>query len=83
MVILEDENVTLPQRQAFDVTHSSLQAHIEWLRVGRLASTVYDQGEGEERCVDQWEVLKHHFLENDMPIVVITRCDPRCNAGVR
>ena len=69
MVILEDEDVALPQQQAFNVTHSSLQAHIEQLRVGCLADTVHDQGEGEERSVDQWEAIKHHFLEDNTPIV--------------
>ena len=62
-VILEDEDVTLPQWQAFNMTHSSLQAHIEWLRVGRLAGTVHDQGEGEERSVDQQEAIEYHFLD--------------------
>ena len=79
LLILEDEDVTLPQRQAFNMTHSSLQAHIERLRVGRLAGTVHDQGEGEERSVDQREAIEYHFLEDDMPIVIFSRPDPRCS----
>ena len=79
LLILEDEDVTLPQWQAFNMTHSSLQAHIERSRVGRLAGTVHDQGEGEERSVDQREAIEYHFLEDDMPIVIFSRPDPRCS----
>ena len=62
--------------------HPHSLSTIEWLRVGHLAGTVHDQGEGEERSVDQQETIEHHFLEDNMPIIVFSCPDPRCSAGV-